>query len=61
MLKGPEKISQYWAALPSRIDAAYRVPELPGISWGTGNLRFFSGSQYWEYSGSNLGNGDKFR
>mgnify|MGYP003729749007 CR=1 FL=1 len=47
-------MSTYWADLPSRIDAAYRVPELPGVSWGTGNLRFFSGAQYWEYQGTTL-------
>ena len=51
--KGPERVQTYWADLPSRIDAVYRVPELDQ-SWATGNLRFFSGSQYWEYAGKNL-------
>ena len=52
-LKGPERVQTYWADLPSRIDAVYRVPELDQ-PWATGNLRFFSGSQYWEYAGKNL-------
>ena len=50
-LKGPLEVRSYWADLPSRIDAVYRVPELPGISWANGNTRFFSGSQYWEFNG----------
>ena len=44
-LKGPLDVRSYWADLPSRIDAVYRVPELPGITWANGNTRFFSGSQ----------------
>jgi len=50
-LKGPLDVRSYWADLPSRIDAVYRVPELPGVSWANGNTRFFSGSQYWEFNG----------
>ena len=53
IFKGPERVQTYWADLPSRIDAVYRVPELDQ-PWATGNLRFFSGSQYWEYAGKNL-------
>ena len=56
-LKGPQPVSTYWATLPSRIDAVYRVPELPGVSWATGHLRFFSGAQYWEYDGKQLQRG----
>lgn len=49
--KGPYKTSNYWADLPSRIDAVYRVPEDRSKSWASGNVRFFSGQKYWEFKG----------
>jgi hypothetical protein len=53
-MKGPQKVSDYWRALPTRIDAVYRVPEIPGVDWASGHLRFFSGAQYWEFNGPDL-------
>merc|ERR1711868_341415 len=48
---GPYKTAGYWADLPSRIDAVYRVPEDRSKSWASGNVRFFSGQKYWEFKG----------
>ena len=44
-------MSNYWADLPSRIDAVYRIPEDRSQRWATGHVRFFSGAQYWEFKG----------
>jgi len=53
-MRGPLQVESYWAGLPSHIEAVYMVPDGLNLPWSTGNVRFFSGAQYWEYNGNKI-------